>query len=860
MSESTADRVIRALENYGIKQDKPGKYHCNSPFRVGSNSMALSLKIDGGEYGTWNDHVSGEKGSLYTLAQRLGIEVPTGQTATDAPSTKRTYDGLADYAAAHYADADVFIAAGWRETVTPDPHGNRRPALSVPTKTGVRYRFIDGDKPTFKSPAGYRSCWYGLERAAALAAETESPLILTNGEPSVIVAQSYGVPAAAITGGAERALPAELISEMQTAWPGPVVVALDCDDKGRKAAAALVAQLQQNGVNASAVDMRGSVGFDLADWCGLHKETALRDLLACQVPETLNPTEELYCSDLGNGRRLVAQHGDDLRYVAQWGWLVWDGRCWRIDDTGDVHRRAQETVVSIYQEAADAPEHKRAAIARWAIASQSHGKIQAMMSSAESHIKVRATPADFDNQEWLLSCTNGTVDLQSGELRPHSQADLLTKTIPVAYNAAAECPRWLAFLDRIFDKNAALIGYVQRMIGYMLSGSTGEQCMFIAHGTGANGKSVMIDIIRAMLGDYAKNADPSTFLVSQSDRIRSDLARLAGVRFVATVELDEGRRLSEALVKQVTGGDLITARFLNKNDFEFQPRFKLLMATNHKPVIRGTDYAIWRRIKLIPFAVTIPEAERDPRLADKLKAELPGILAWAVRGCLEWQRSGLQEPAEVSAATSAYRSEMDIIGQFLDENCVTGPRYEVACAKLYAAYDRWCDEGGERSINQRRFGAQMSERGIQREHRRKGWVYIGVGLVTDHYDDEPPPARKPAPTPAETPQETIERDLCDPCDPNSPIFTREEETWERSGKLDHIDHMDHTSEDLALAVNAPLSPPGPNFPWASVRLLLEQGRVADVEERCIKLWKADPALVIAEAREMFPTLAAVIAQ
>ena len=222
------------------------------------------------------------------------------------------------------------------------------------------------------------------------------------------------------------------------------------------------------------------------------------------------------------------------------------------------------------------------------------------------------------------------------------------------------------------------------------------------------------------------------------------------------------------------------------------------------------------------FRSSADDAERDPRLADKLKAELPGILAWAVRGCLEWQRSGLQEPAEVSAATSAYRSEMDIIGQFLDENCVTGTRYEVACAELYAAYDRWCDEGGERSINQRRFGAQMSERGIQREHRRKGWVYIGVGLVTDHYDDEPPPARKPAPTPAETPQETIERDLCDPCDPNSPIFTREQETWERSGKLDHIDHMDHTSEDLALAVNAPLPPPGANFPWASVRLLLEQ--------------------------------------
>jgi putative DNA primase/helicase len=439
-----------------------------------------------------------------------------------------------------------------------------------------------------------------------------------------------------------------------------------------------------------------------------------------------------FCTDLGNARRLIAQHGNDIRFVQEWGWLVWNGLCWEIDQTGEIERRAKATVMSIYQEAADAPEHLRERLAKHAIGSQSAARIAAMIKLAESELAVRCVASDFDTHDWLLACANGLLDLKTGILGPPRRDFLLTRAIPVAYDPNARCPMFLDFLDRIFDGNDKLIAYIQRVIGYVLTGSTGGQCMFVLYGSGANGKSVLLNTLRAMLGDYARNAAPETFLQQQQERIRSDLARLAGCRLVSTVELDEGRRLSEALVKQITGGDVITARFLNKNEFEFTPRFKVLMATNHKPIIRGTDYAIWRRIRLIPFAITIPEAERDPLLTEKLTAELPGILTWALDGCMDWQTSGLQEPDEVHAATNAYRSEMDVIGLFLDDTCVFGAHMQVACAALYAAYTRWCEESGERPVTQRRFGGQMSERGIDRVRggTPQVWSYIGVGLTT----------------------------------------------------------------------------------------------------------------------------------
>ena len=322
--------------------------------------------------------------------------------------------------------------------------------------------------------------------------------------------------------------------------------------------------------------------------------------LVQQAPQSKERNTAEFCTDLGNARRIIAQYGGNIRFVKEWGWLIWNGLCWEIDQTSEIERLAKATVIHIYHEAANAQEHRKEALAKHAIASQSATRIAAMIRLAESEPDVRCVPADYDTHDWLLTCANGVLDLRTGRLSAPDRDHLLTRAIPTAYDPRAKCPLFLSFLDRIFDSNAALISYIQRVMGYSLTGSTGAQCMFVLYGSGANGKSVLLNTLRALLGDYARNAAPETFLQQQQDRIRSDLARLAGCRVVSTVELDEGRRLSEALVKQMTGGDVITARFLNKNEFEFTPHFKVLMATNHKPIIRGTDYAIWRRISAYP--------------------------------------------------------------------------------------------------------------------------------------------------------------------------------------------------------------------------------------------------------------------
>ena len=335
-----------------------------------------------------------------------------------------------------------------------------------------------------------------------------------------------------------------------------------------------------------------------------------------------------------------------------------------------------------------------AAAVTWAKASQARGKLEAAVKLAESEGAVSANADQFDANPWLLNCANGVLDLRTGTLRPHNRGDLFTALAPVAYDPAATCPTWDAFLTRIMGGSAELISFLQRVIGYSLTGSVREQVLFFLYGAGANGKSTFLKTILAMLGrDYAKQAAPDV-LIESSDRHPTELADLAGVRFVASIEVSEGKRLAEALVKQLTGGDPVKARLMRQDFFQFDPAFKILLAANHKPVVKGTDFAIWRRIKLIPFTVTIPEAEQDKTLGDKLLAELPGILAWAVRGCLAWQRDGLGIPAEVIDATVAYRAESDELAPFLEECCNLGERLQAQAGPLFEAYKKWAEDGG----------------------------------------------------------------------------------------------------------------------------------------------------------------------
>jgi putative DNA primase/helicase len=363
-------------------------------------------------------------------------------------------------------------------------------------------------------------------------------------------------------------------------------------------------------------------------------------------------------------------------------------------------------------------------------------------------------PDAMDQPHWLLNCANGTLDLKTGTLRPHRREDLLTKCLALAYDPEATCPTWERFLWHVMggsvaqddpDESAAvhqaryeaderarrLIGFLQRAVGYSLTGDTSEHCFFLLYGTGRNGKGTFVETVQAMLGPYGKTAEMSTFLARQTETVRNDLADLHGARFVSASEADKGKRLAESLVKRLTGGDRIKARFLFQEYFEFLPQMHVWLAVNDKPIIRGTDLAMWERIRLIPFEVFLKPEERDKHLGEKLRAELSGILAWAVKGCLEWQRyDGLKEPAEVTQATNDYRQEMDTLRQFIDECCIRTPQAMVKAGTLYKAYQQWCEDNGSQAESLKEIGYRLDAMKFQKKESHGIWR-LGLGLINE---------------------------------------------------------------------------------------------------------------------------------
>lgn len=434
-------------------------------------------------------------------------------------------------------------------------------------------------------------------------------------------------------------------------------------------------------------------------------------------------------TDLGNAERFVADHGMDVRFVhALKKWLVWDGRRWLFNDDGEPQRRAHQTIRNIPVLAQSMPDDLRRAATTWAVQSESAGRLANLVELAKSLVPV--PPDALDADPWLLAVNNGVINLRSGALREPRRDYFITKQACVDYDPAAECPLWIGFLNHIMDGDAELIRFLQRAAGYSLTGTTSEQCLFILHGTGANGKSVFLNTLQTLLGDYTTTAAADTLMVRRNEGPRPDIARLRGSRFVVSTEAEDGQRLAESLIKQLTGQDRIVARHLYSAEFEFTPTFKLWLGTNHKPVVRGDDYAIWRRIHLIPFAVTIPPEQRDKNLADKLRAELPGILNWTLAGCREWAEGGLQPPAQIQSATDEYRTEMDALRSWIEERCVVGAG-EATASDLYASYASWARDNTGWVMSQTKFGRKMAER--FRKEKRKGaggrHVYLGIHLL-----------------------------------------------------------------------------------------------------------------------------------
>ncbi|MFA6130584.1 MAG: phage/plasmid primase, P4 family, partial [Candidatus Omnitrophota bacterium] len=426
------------------------------------------------------------------------------------------------------------------------------------------------------------------------------------------------------------------------------------------------------------------------------------------------------CTDAANGERLVRAFGQDTRFAFhRKKWFVWDGRRWALDETAVIERYATRVARDILREAADvgsAEEQK--ALTNWARQSQMGPRIDAMIKAARPLVPLKADETDRDPA--LLNAANGTIDLRTGELRPHERSDFITKVLPIPYDPTAEAPRWLEFLRQITGGSDQLIGYLQRMAGYVATGETREQCLFLLHGSGANGKSTFIEALLSTLGgDFARPTDFRTLLYrDRGDGVRNDLAALHSVRLVTAVEVAPERRLDEALVKQLTGGDTITARFLYGEYFDFTPKFKLLLAANHRPVIRGVDEGIWRRIRLVPFEVTIPPKLRDRKLPAVLLTELPGILAWIVAGAMAWYDTGLCEPEEVTRATTSYREESDALADFLEACAEIGADVALPVAMLYFAYEGWVAESGNDPWKKDTFAKAIAARGHVSEPKR----------------------------------------------------------------------------------------------------------------------------------------------
>jgi putative DNA primase/helicase len=443
-------------------------------------------------------------------------------------------------------------------------------------------------------------------------------------------------------------------------------------------------------------------------------------------------------TDLGNARRLVLGEGKDIHYCyCSKKWFVWDGRKWAEDDAGEIHRRAKRTVRAMLQEAATLEDdQKRNILVAHEQRSESEGRLNAMVSLARSEPGVPVRPADFDSDPMVFNCLNGTIDLKTGTLREHCRDDLASKIAPVESDPNAVCPTWLKFLGRITNHSMELSMYLQRCAGYSLTGDTNEHALFLLYGTGANGKSTFLEVLRFVLGDYAQSADFQSLMVSQGQSVRNDLAKLNGARFVTATESEDGKRMAENVVKQLTGGDTITTRFLYQDYFEFEPQFKLWLGTNHKPVIRGQDAGIWRRIRLIPFTVSIPLDQQDHDLKRKLKLEAPGILNWAIEGLAQWRANGLQDPAVVKDATKEYRADQDVIGHFLDTRCIKEVGVKSSARSLYTAYKEWTQETNEWTMPERRFSTALTEWGLTRVRHAGGIMWEGIAIL----GCEPPPS------------------------------------------------------------------------------------------------------------------------
>ncbi|HRZ07834.1 MAG TPA: phage/plasmid primase, P4 family [Candidatus Competibacteraceae bacterium] len=465
-------------------------------------------------------------------------------------------------------------------------------------------------------------------------------------------------------------------------------------------------------------------------------------------PPTVSP-----CTHLANSHRIRHYYQGRIWYALGLGWVLWTGQFWRPDPTSEgsiatgfvdgLSRLIARESATLARRAADEADEDRRkslmiqaeALLKWAVQSEHERTIAAGLKLSKHALLIEY--GDLNADPWLFNVQNGTVDLRTGQLRPHDPADRITFIAPITYDPAATCPMWLLFLSQVFAGDDALVAFIQRAVGWSLTGVVKERALFFLYGdTGKNGKTTLVEAIMKLVGNcgessygYGRKVGADTFMKSKNpEDNQRKAATLAGPRFVCTSEVDEEHRLNEQLIKDITGGDTIEGRRLYQEAFTFKPQFKPWMYGNHKPEIRGTDDAIWSRVRLVPFEVSFKGRE-NLNLPDQLEAELPGILNWAIRGCLDWQRHGLQPPAKVQAATQAYREEMDVFGPFIAECCIIHRNAEVLSSQLWAAYRDWCAANGVKEESQTKLGKYMTYKGFYLKKTVGKIKRLGIGLI-----------------------------------------------------------------------------------------------------------------------------------
>ncbi|MDD3676785.1 phage/plasmid primase, P4 family [Thauera propionica] len=692
-------------------------------YRVGDvlgspgDSLEVSLKDD--TAGLWRDHATGEGGDIFDLiAAHHGLDAQTdfarvleiaGQLvgrAARLPSKRKKTEPPTDElgpatAKWDYLDADDrLIAVVYRY----DPPGRRKEFRPWDVK---RRRMAPPDpRPLYNQP--------GIKAA--------DQVILVEGEKCAQALIDAGFCATTAMHGANAPVDktdwSPLAGKSVLIWP-------DHDKPGwAYAENAAKAVLKAGAIRCDILmppDDKPE-GWDAADAIAEKFDIAAFIATGPRITKTVEEEDSkpaAWFSDHALAALFSELHSEEWSYCEAWGkWLKWNGQQWKIDDT----LMAQYAIRMLCHKVSLKADSTNLA-ARIA----SHKTISSVERIARADKKIATSANDWDADAWLLNTPGGTIDLRSGHMRPHAREDRITKI--TAATPKGDCPRWRTFLDDITGGDKELQSYLQRMVGYCLTGSTQEHALFFLYGTGANGKSVFVNTLSTILGDYAMTAPMDAFMDSHNERHPTELAILRGARLVTASETEQGRRWHESRIKAITGGDKISARFMRQDFFEYVPQFKLVIAGNHKPAIRNIDEAMKRRLHLIPFTLTIPPERRDKNLTEKLLKERDGILAWAVDGCIAWQFEGLNPPRRVVEATEEYFEAEDALGRWLEERCVRNPNATALTAELFSDWKQWAEAAGEFVGSQKRFADLLLTRGLEKWRNGMGLRgFLGVGL------------------------------------------------------------------------------------------------------------------------------------